>query len=80
MVLYEGRSFNCGTEVMPGSLGDLRIIYLFQRVGVFSFDRNSVFSRKFQADCCFFFQKSKQKKSHRDSFLRHVFIELTCTF
>ena len=48
-LVYEGRSFNCGTGVLQGALYDLSIFHSFQLVGVFSLDRNSVFSLKIKA-------------------------------
>ena len=42
---YEGRPFNCGTEVLQG----VSIFHSFQPVGVFFRDRKSVSSLKIQA-------------------------------
>ena len=48
-LVYEGRSFKCGTGVLQGTLYDLSIFHSFQPVDLFSLDRNSVFSLKIQA-------------------------------
>ena len=52
--IYEEPSCNCGTGVMQGALCDVSIFNLFQSVGVFSLDRNSVSSLRIQALVCLF--------------------------
>ena len=48
-MMYEKRSFSCGTGVPPGALLDLSISHSVQPVGVFSLDINSVSSLKLLA-------------------------------
>ena len=48
-VYSRGCSFNCGTEVLQGTLKDFYIFHSFQPDGVFFRDRNSVSSIEIQA-------------------------------